>query len=127
MYVHHLRIIRISDKCSSHNVIITWPLLNYTCITMLFKVTFSALILFGCILDICKSFRAFHSKVNYRRHAIENLASDSVQYLPTTAEDMQRLAFILANISDHIDTKPEVALSIASVEMGWLYSRNVTG
>ena len=40
-------------------------------------------------------------------------------------EDMQRLAFILANMTDHLDSAPEIALTIASQEMGWLYSKDV--
>jgi len=45
--------------------------------------------------------------------------------LPPTLEDMKEMAFILANITDHLDTQPEVALSVASQHMGWLFSRNV--
>jgi hypothetical protein len=39
--------------------------------------------------------------------------------------DTLKMAFILANITDHLQTQPEVALSIASQELGWLYSVNV--
>lgn len=40
-------------------------------------------------------------------------------------EDMHHLAYLLANMTDHLDTAPEVALTIASQEMGWLFSKDV--
>jgi hypothetical protein len=45
--------------------------------------------------------------------------------LQPNLEDMNRLAYILANVTDHLDIAPETALTIASQEMGWLYQRNV--
>jgi hypothetical protein len=45
--------------------------------------------------------------------------------LPPTFDDMKQFAFILANITEFIDSSPELALSIASKEMGWLYARDV--
>lgn len=43
----------------------------------------------------------------------------------STEADIQKLAFILANVTDHLESAPAIALSILSQEMGWLYSRNV--
>jgi hypothetical protein len=40
-------------------------------------------------------------------------------------EDMKEMAFILANITEHLDTKPELSLSVLSQKMGWLYSRDI--
>lgn len=40
-------------------------------------------------------------------------------------DDMKYLAFLLANITEVMDTQPELALTIVSKQMGWLYSRNV--
>lgn len=45
--------------------------------------------------------------------------------IPPTYDDMKYLAFILTNLTETLKTQPEVALSIASKELGWLYSRNV--
>lgn len=45
--------------------------------------------------------------------------------IPPNFEDMKVLATILANITDTLDTQPELALSIASQKMGWLYARDV--
>jgi hypothetical protein len=45
--------------------------------------------------------------------------------LPPTREDMKQFGYILANVTDNIDSSPEIALSIASKNMGWLYTRNV--
>lgn len=45
--------------------------------------------------------------------------------LAPTVDDMKRMAFILANVSDALDTNPEVALSIGSQNMGWLFARDV--
>lgn len=61
----------------------------------------------------------------------QNLPGKNVELLnndgkiPPTFEDMKYLAFILTNITETLGTQPEVALSIASKELGWLYSRNV--
>jgi hypothetical protein len=50
----------------------------------------------------------------------------SAPSLPDPTEtDMRRYAFLLANITDCLDSKPESALSLASQEMGWLLHRNV--
>jgi len=38
---------------------------------------------------------------------------------------MEQMAFILANVSTSLDSAPEVALTIASKEMGWLFARDV--
>jgi hypothetical protein len=43
---------------------------------------------------------------------------------PTFA-DMKEMAFLLANITEHLDTQPELAMTVASQKMGWLYSRDV--
>ena len=43
---------------------------------------------------------------------------------PTFA-DMKEMAFLLANITEHLDTQPELAMTVASQRMGWLYSRDV--
>lgn len=44
---------------------------------------------------------------------------------PPNREDMHHLAYLLANMTDHLDTAPEVALTIVSQEMGWLFSKDV--
>ena len=55
-----------------------------------------------------------------------DLSLEPVEALvPPNHEDMQRFAYILANMTDHLDAQPEVALTIASQEMGWLYSKDV--
>lgn len=51
--------------------------------------------------------------------------SVSTPLLEPTFADMKEMAFILANITEHLDTQPEVAITIASQRMGWLYSRNI--
>ena len=43
---------------------------------------------------------------------------------PTFA-DMKEMAFLLANVTEHLDTQPELAMTVASQRMGWLYSRDV--
>lgn len=53
------------------------------------------------------------------------LPLNSAVLLEPNDEDMRQYAFILANVTDHLDSKPESALSIASNEMGWLLQRNV--
>ena len=44
---------------------------------------------------------------------------------PPTYADMKELAFILASVTEHLDTDPGQALTVASQRMGWLYARNV--
>lgn len=39
--------------------------------------------------------------------------------------DAEHLAFLLANVSDAIEKSPELALSLASKNMGFLFSRNI--
>ena len=39
--------------------------------------------------------------------------------------EMQKLAFLLADIAKSLDNEPDKALLTASQEMGWLLSRNV--
>ena len=38
---------------------------------------------------------------------------------------MKQFGYILANVTDNIDSSPEIALSITSKNMGWLYTRNI--
>jgi hypothetical protein len=45
--------------------------------------------------------------------------------LPPSYEDMQHLAMVLANMTDSLDSAPDVAMSIVSQQLGWLYARNV--
>ena len=45
--------------------------------------------------------------------------------LEPTFADMKEMAFILANITEHLDTQPEIAITVASQRMGWLYSRDI--
>ena len=45
--------------------------------------------------------------------------------LEPTFSDMKEMAFILANITEHLDTQPELAMTVASQKMGWLYSREI--
>eukprot|EP01041_Mallomonas_annulata_P012377 gene12377-26033_t len=54
-------------------------------------------------------------------------AQGDTQYIPPTLEDAKHLAFVLANITEFMDTKPELTIGFVSREMGWLYSRNITG
>ena len=49
------------------------------------------------------------------------------QLMAPNLDDMKRMAFLLANVSDVLDTNPEVALSLASQNMGWLFARDVPG
>lgn len=62
--------------------------------------------------------------VSTRISAVVDNAWSSDQ-VDSTEADIQKLAFILANVTDHLESAPAVALSILSQEMGWLYSRNV--
>jgi hypothetical protein len=48
-----------------------------------------------------------------------------VSRIAPTFDDMKVLATILANVTDNLDSQPDVAFTIASQNMGWLYSRNV--
>jgi hypothetical protein len=64
-----------------------------------------------------------HNQV-YDPSANENDFGGDAKISPNV-EDMKHLAYILANISTSLDTTPEVALSIASKEMGWLFARDV--
>lgn len=85
---------------------------------------------FTVVCSLCAGCQAFRvrGRPRYAVKVSEKLPSEeSPQYLPLTVDDMERFAFILSNISNHIDIRPEVAISIASQEMGWLYSRNITG
>ena len=52
-------------------------------------------------------------------------ASTPRTLLPTTFADMKEMAFILAQITEHLDTDPGKAMTVASQRMGWLYARNV--
>jgi hypothetical protein len=45
--------------------------------------------------------------------------------LEPTFHDMKELAYILANITEHLDTNPEKAMSVVSQRMGWLYNHNI--
>jgi hypothetical protein len=49
---------------------------------------------------------------------------DEATLLPNY-EDMQHMAMILANMTDSLDSSPDVAMSIVSQQLGWLYSRDV--
>lgn len=77
--------------------------------------------------------QVYSSKSNYmnvkpqERHSHLQCDKQAIKYLPLSTPDMKHLAFLLANISDHIDTNPALAVSTVTREMGWLYSRNVTG
>lgn len=42
-----------------------------------------------------------------------------------TIDDMKKMATILSNITEYLYEKPNVAIKIASDNIGWLYSRNV--
>lgn len=83
---------------------------------------------------VTKSFLPISSAVQFYQQQI--LSSSSLQLspsdtivsdssIPPNFDDMKRLAYILANVTDHLDASPDIALSIASQEMGWLYSRDV--
>ena len=66
----------------------------------------------------------FSDKDNKNKISITTSKEENNLISPTF-DDMKQLALILANITEHIDSSPEVALSIASKEMGWLYARNI--
>jgi len=53
------------------------------------------------------------------------LTSDARKLMEPTFADMKEMAFLLANITEHLDTQPELAMTVASQRMGWLYSRDV--
>jgi hypothetical protein len=58
----------------------------------------------------------------------ENMVNEldvSRRLIEPNFEDMKEMAFILANITEHLDTKPELSLSVLSQKMGWLYSRDI--
>lgn len=45
--------------------------------------------------------------------------------VPPSREDMETYAFILANITDCVDARPEQAISIMTKNLGWMLARNV--
>ena len=47
------------------------------------------------------------------------------ELLEPNYEDMKKIAFLLANISESIGTDPQLAFTSASAEIGWLLSRNI--
>lgn len=47
--------------------------------------------------------------------------------VPVNEADMKYVAYLLANLTEHLDTSPEKALTLASQNMGWLYSRDIPG
>jgi hypothetical protein len=47
------------------------------------------------------------------------------EMLEPTVDDMKTFTLILANITEFIDFKPEVAMSIVTKNMGWMYQRNI--
>ena len=51
--------------------------------------------------------------------------SNDYSLSPPDRVDMEKLAILLANIAESLDTAPEKAMTVASTEMGWLYSKNV--
>ena len=59
---------------------------------------------------------------NLKRRSME---AEGRSLLEPTKADMKQMAFILANVSDSLDQQPEVALSAASQNMGWLFARDV--
>ena len=63
-----------------------------------------------------------------RNAALAQVASPGTQdlnILEPTFEDMKQMAFILSNVTEHLDTQPELALSVASANIGWLLQRQV--
>lgn len=71
--------------------------------------------------------RRREEEVVARLSANQQVGKYRVVLLPPTFDDMKKMAFLLANVSDSLDTNPEVALSLASQNMGWLFARNVPG
>ena len=45
--------------------------------------------------------------------------------LEPTQNDMKQMAFVLNNITAHLEAEPEKALTVASQHMGWCFQRNV--
>lgn len=60
-----------------------------------------------------------------KKSIIATTSNNDNKLIPPNFEDMKQFAFILANITEHIDSSPELVLSIASKEMGWLYARDI--
>ena len=54
-----------------------------------------------------------------------DISSPRQTLLEPTFADMKEMAVILANITEHLDTQPEIAMTVASQRMGWLYSRDI--
>ena len=47
------------------------------------------------------------------------------ELIEPSTEDMKHMAYMLANITEYLDSQPQSALSIVSQQMGWLFQRNV--
>jgi len=79
------------------------------------------------MLDACRPREPSQVHASMRISAVLDNAwsSSNGDQAEATDVDIQKLAFILANVTDHLESSPAVALSILSQEMGWLYSRNV--
>jgi hypothetical protein len=58
---------------------------------------------------------------------LNSLKQEQKKVLEPTFEDMKKVAFILANVSDSLDTNPEIALTVCSQNMGWLFARDLPG
>ena len=57
--------------------------------------------------------------------ALLNSEADKSNLLPPSFDDMNRLAYILSNVTERLGTAPESAMSIVSEEMDWLFQRDV--
>jgi hypothetical protein len=58
---------------------------------------------------------------------VGSLKQEQKKVLEPTFEEMKKVAFILANVSDSLDTNPEIALTVCSQNMGWLFARDLPG
>ena len=82
-----------------------------------------------CLITCSNSFIGFDhfNTISYKTKFFNQFSSTSspTALLPPTREDMKQFGYILANVTDNIDSSPEIALSITSKNMGWLYTRNI--
>jgi hypothetical protein len=70
---------------------------------------------------------SFSTEKRREEEILGSLKQEQKKVLEPTFEDMKKVAFILANVSDSLDTNPEIALTVCSQNMGWLFARDLPG
>ena len=84
---------------------------------------------FVCLLAASRSFVFHKTRAGRTSHKIaaspDPMASPASHRIAPVREDMEKLAIMLANITEYLDTQPEKAMTIASKDMAWLYQRDV--